>query len=123
MYFNNHIKNKKFATVTTVKIQVPQERFGVVYFKNKNIVREFVEKPDIKEIFINGGFFVLSKKAIKYIDNFLEPFETGALPRLAAKKELSAFKHEGFWYCMDTQRDKYFLENLTNQGTVPWLET
>ena len=49
-----HLKNKKFATVTAVKIQVPQERFGVVYFKNKNTVTEFVDKPDIKEIFINA---------------------------------------------------------------------
>ena len=47
-----HLKNKKIATVTAVKIQIPQERFGVVYFKNKNVVKQFVEKPDIKEIFI-----------------------------------------------------------------------
>ncbi|MBD1140765.1 NTP transferase domain-containing protein [Pelagibacterales bacterium SAG-MED39] len=114
-----HIKNKKFATVTTVKIQVPQERFGVVYFKNKNIVKKFVEKPDIKEIFINGGFFVLSNKIFKFIKDDQTRWEAKPLEKIARVKQLAAFKHTGFWKCMDTLRDRKFLEQFKHKR-FPW---
>ena len=68
---NFHLKQKKIATVTVVKIQIPQERFGVIYFKKRNIVKSFLEKPNIKKIYINGGFFVLSPKVINYIKSNL----------------------------------------------------
>ena len=115
-----HLKNKKLATVTAVKIQVPQERFGVVYFKNKNIVKEFVEKPDIKEIFINGGFFVLNKKIFKFIKNDLTRWEAKPMEKIAKSKQLAAFKHTGFWKCMDTVRDRKFLEKFRNKR-LPWI--
>ena len=115
---NFHKKNKKIATVTAVKIQVPQERFGVVYFKNKNIVKKFVEKPNIKEIYINGGFFVLSNKIFKYIRNDKTPWESKPLQKIAKKKQLAAFKHNGFWKCMDTPRDRVFLQKFKKR--CPW---
>ena len=111
-----HNNQKKLATITAVR---PLARFGALEI-NKNKVSSFKEKPISESGWINGGFFVLSKKAIKYIDNFLEPFETGALPRLAAKKELSAFKHEGFWQPMDTLREKLLLNDLWETGKAPW---
>ena len=117
-----HLKNKKLATVTTVKIQVPQERFGVVYFKNKNTVKEFVEKPDIKEIFINGGFFVLSSKIFKFIKDDFTRWEAKPLEKIAKQKQLGAFKHTGFWKCMDTIRDRKYLEQFKNKR-FPWNTT
>ena len=113
-----HEKNNKIATVTTVKIQVPQERFGVVYFKNKNTVKKFVEKPNIKEIFINGGFFVLTNKIFKYIKNSKTRWEANPLQKIAKNKQLAAFKHNGFWKCMDTPRDRIFLEKY--KKNYPW---
>ena len=113
-----HNKNKKVATVTTVKIQVPQERFGVVYFKNKNTVKKFVEKPNIKEIYINGGFFVLTNKIFKYIHGDKTRWEAKPLQQIANKKQLAAFKHNGFWKCMDTPRDRIFLEKFKKK--YPW---
>jgi len=115
-----HLKNKKIATVTAVKIQVPQERFGVVYLKNKNVVKQFVEKPDIKEIFINGGFFVLSNKIFKYIRNDNTRWEASPMEKIAKKKHLAAYKHTGFWKCMDTIRDRKFLQNFKNKK-LPWI--
>ncbi len=117
-----HLKNKKLATVTTVKIQVPQERFGVVYFKNKNTVKEFVEKPDIKEIFINGGFFVLNNKIFKFIKDDFTRWEAKPLEKIAKQKQLAAFKHTGFWKCMDTLRDRKYLEQFKNKK-FPWNTT
>ena len=114
-----HIRNRKIATVTTVKIQIPQERFGVVYLKNKNIVKKFVEKPDIKEIFINGGFFVLSNKIFKFIKDDQTRWEAKPLEKIARIKELAAFKHTGFWKCMDTVRDRKYLEQFKNKK-FPW---
>jgi len=116
-----HLKQKKLATVTVVKIQIPQERFGVVYFKKRNIVKSFVEKPNIKNVYINGGFFVLSPKVINYIGNNNTRWEAKPLQNIAKKKQLSAFKHNGFWKCMDTARDKKALENLWKKGNAPWI--
>jgi len=114
-----HLRNKKFATVTAVKIQVPQERFGVVYFKNKNIVKKFVEKPDIKEIFINGGFFVLSSKIFRFIKNDQTRWEAKPMEKIANLKQLAAYKHTGFWKCMDTLRDRKYLEQFKYKR-FPW---
>ena len=115
-----HLMNKKLATVTAVKIQVPQERFGVVYFKKRNVVKKFIEKPDLKKIFINGGFFVLSNKIFKFIKNDQTRWEAKPMEKIANKKQLAAFKHTGFWKCMDTIRDRKFLEKFKNKK-LPWV--
>jgi len=103
---NFHKKSGKFFTLTAVR---PPARFGSIKIKG-NYVNYFKEKNNLDEGWINGGFFVIEPKFIKYIKNdntFLErePFE-----KLTKKKELVAYKHEGFWQCMDTLRDKKILE-------------
>ena len=113
-----HLRNKKLATVTVVKIQVPQERFGIVYFKKRNIVKKFLEKPNIKEIYINGGFFILTKKIFKYIPGDKTRWEAKPLQKIANNKQLAAFKHNGFWKCMDTPRDRAFLNKFKKRN--PW---
>ena len=118
---NFHLKQKKIATVTVVKIQIPQERFGVIYFKKKNIVKSFLEKPNIKKIYINAGFFILSPKVINYIKSDNSRWETIPLQKIAKKKQLSAYKHNGFWKCMDTPRDKKILDDLWKKDKAPWI--
>jgi len=113
-----HLRNKKLATVTVVKIQVPQERFGIVYFKKRNIVKKFLEKPNIKEIYINGGFFILTNKIFKYIPGDKTRWEAKPLQKIANNKQLAAFKHNGFWKCMDTPRDRAFLNKFKKRN--PW---
>ena len=114
-----HLRNKKLATVTVVKIQVPQERFGIVYFKKRNIVKKFLEKPNIKEIYINGGFFILSPKVFKYIKDSRTRWEAYPMQKIAKIKELAAYRHNGFWKCMDTPRDRIYLERFKKK--TPWI--
>lgn len=112
-----HIKNKKIATMTIVR---PPARWGYVVLK-KDLIKNFEEKNQLNEGWINGGFFVLNKKVFKYFEKYKDKnsivFEKDILPYLAKKKELVAYKHKGFWQCMDTMRDKvllnkYWKENL-----------
>jgi glucose-1-phosphate cytidylyltransferase len=118
---NFHLKQKKIATVTVVKIQIPQERFGVIYLKKKKVVKSFLEKPNIKKIYINGGFFVLSPRIINYIKSKNSRWETRPLQNIAKKKQLSAYRHNGFWKCMDTPRDKKVLDIFWKKGKAPWI--
>ena len=97
-----HNKNKKLATVLAVK---PAGRFGSIKIKN-NLVEQFLEKPQGDNSWINGGFFILNKKIFKYIKENNSIWEKGPLENLAKNKQLNAFKFEGFWYAMDTLRDK-----------------
>ena len=113
---NFHKKNKKLATVTAVK---PSGRFGAMEL-DKNMVQKFLEKPKGDGGWINGGFFVLSKKIFKYISNSPCIWEREPLEKLAKANQLSAFKFEGFWYAMDTLRDKIYLEQLWNSKKAPW---
>ncbi len=110
-----HIKSKKLATVTAVH---PPARFGEIIIKNSN-VKEFNEKTTSKTQWINGGFFVFEPEVLNFIDNDSTPLEGKPLSRLTKKKNLAAFRHEGFWQCMDTMKDKIFLEN-TWKKNPPW---
>ncbi len=113
-----HFAQGKIATVTATK---PKGRFGALKLSDdKNTVTEFQEKPDGDGGWINGGFFVLSNKIFKYIENDQTSFETEPLIRLAKEKQLAAFKHRGFWQPMDTLRDKSYLEELWLTGRAPW---
>ena len=103
---NFHKKKKKLVTLTAVR---PPARFGTIKFKG-NKVSYFKEKSSLDEGWINGGFFVMDSKFLKFVKNdetFLErePFE-----KLTKKNQLSGYKHKGFWHCMDTLRDKEILE-------------
>jgi len=111
-----HRGHGKLATVTAVR---PPARFGGLSFDG-DLVAEFTEKPQIGEGWINGGFFVLEPRVLDYIEDDETVWEHEPLERLAEDGELVAFRHEGFWQCMDTLRDKRLLESLWQSGDVPW---
>jgi glucose-1-phosphate cytidylyltransferase len=104
-----HKKNKKIATVTAVR---PPVKFGELDVKKDSTVKSFVEKPKVKQGWINGGFFVLDKKIFDYIKKPSTVFEAESLAELSKKKQLKAFKHKGFWKCMDNLSEKIELENI-----------
>ena len=103
-----HKKNNKLVTLTAVR---PPARFGAIKLK-KNLVNYFKEKSKMDEGWINGGFFVIEPEFLKYIKNDATYLEREPLEILTKKKQLSAFRHEGFWQCMDTKRDKDRLEEI-----------
>ena len=111
-----HKKNKTIATLTAVK---PIPHFGKIQFKG-NKVTKFFEKNQKKENWINAGFFVCEKEIFKYLNKKNSIFETHVLPVLAKRKKLLAYKHKSFWYCMDTLRDKRYLNNLWVSKKAPW---
>ena len=113
-----HDSHGKLATVTAVR---PPARFGYMKIEN-NVVTHFGEKNQSDEGWINGGFFVLEPTVASYVKSLDEPFESGALVRLANESELIANHHEGFWQPMDTLREKKDLENLALLKTPPWLD-
>ncbi len=101
-----HKRKKKIMTLTAVR---PPARFGAIKITN-NIVKYFKEKSNLDEGWINGGFFVIEPELFKYIKNDKTYLERGPLEKIASQGELVAFKHYGFWQCMDTLRDKEILE-------------
>ena len=101
-----HKKNKYIATLTAVR---PPARFGGIKISGKT-VRYFKEKSKLDEGWINGGFFVMETKIMKYIKNKKTVLEQLPLEKLSHSKKLGAFKHHGYWQCMDTIRDKELLE-------------
>ncbi len=111
-----HRKHGKLATITAVR---PPARFGGLVFDG-DLVREFSEKPQIGEGWINGGYMVLEPGVFEYLSGDDSVLEIDALERLAAGNELAAFRHEGFWQCMDTLREKKILETLWQSGHAPW---
>lgn len=112
-----HIRHGKMATVTAVR---PPARFGVLKSEN-GLVKHFGEKNQADAGWINGGFFVLEPQVSGLISSDFEPFETGALPKLVAGRELMSFQHKGFWQPMDTLREKEELMKLANLPKPPWL--
>lgn len=115
-----HKSHGKIATVTAVR---PNARFGELVI-HENLVKSFKEKPQTDKGRINGGFFVFNKKFFQFIENDDNiVLEASPLERVTDKGELMAFKHDGFWQCMDTPRDKDLLENLcVESNKYPWLQ-
>ncbi|MDG0026275.1 glucose-1-phosphate cytidylyltransferase [Trinickia sp. Y13] len=111
-----HRRHKKLATLTGVQ---PPGRFGALNIDGDRVI-SFEEKPQGDGAWINGGFFVLSPKAIDYIDGDNTVWERDAVDKLARADQLSAWLHRGFWHPMDTLRDKNHLENLWSSGRAPW---
>ena len=103
-----HKKHKKIATISAVR---PPARFGFIRL-NKNKVSYFREKSSLDQGWINGGFMVLNKKIFKFLKNDQTYLEKEPLEKLSGKGQLYAFKHYGFWQCMDTLRDKEILEKI-----------
>ncbi len=109
-----HLKNKKIITVTAVR---PPARFGEITIKN-NRVNTFKEKPQVTEGWINGGFFVANYKFFRFIKGDKTILEKEPLEKAAKLKQLFAFKHKGFWKCMDTLRDKHVLEQIYKKKKI-----
>ena len=111
-----HRAHGRLITMTAVR---PPARYGHMEFDGDRI-REFTEKPQTAEGWINGAFFVAEPQVFDYIDGDDTQFEKEPLERLAADGELMAYRHDGFWQCMDTRRDKYVLEKMWESGQAPW---
>ena len=113
-----HLRKKKIATVTAVR---PPARFGELFLK-KNLVKKFNEKNQVNAGWINGGFFVFNKKIFKYIPKKQCMLEKEPIQKLTHKRELAAYKHNSFWQCMDTLRDKDLLNKMWNLGKKKWIK-
>ena len=111
-----HRSHGHIATVSAVR---PPARFGGLIFDGV-MVSDFTEKAQIGEGWINGGFLVCEPEIFRYLDGDDSSLEVDALERLAADRQLAAFRHEGFWQCMDTLRDKRLLESLWSSNRAPW---
>jgi glucose-1-phosphate cytidylyltransferase len=111
-----HNSHGKLATVTTVRSPA---RFGRINFDGDRVVR-FFEKPQAAEVWINGGYFVLHRKAIDYISDDASVWEREPIDRLAEDGQLMGFRHDGFWSCMDTLKEKRYLEEFWNSDNAPW---
>lgn len=112
-----HKQNGHIVTLTGI---IPEGRFGFMDLQG-NSIQSFREKSKEDTGWINGGFMVLEPKVLDYIDGDAIMFEREPLERLAAEGELDCYKHEGFWQCMDTLRDKEKLEKMIEQGIAPWI--
>jgi len=108
---NFHKKNKSVITLTAVR---PPARFGSIKIKG-DYIYYFKEKSSVDEGWINGGFFVIEPKIFKYIKNDKTYLEREPFEKLAKKKSIKAFKHKGFWQCMDTKRDKDLLDKIIKE--------
>ena len=111
-----HDEQGGMVTVTGVR---PSARFGELVLK-ENTVTEFKEKPKINKGWINGGFFVCEPEIFDYIDGDNTDLEKEPLENIAKIGKLRVYKHDGFWQCMDSKKDKVFLEKLIIEGKAPW---
>ena len=112
-----HKQHGKIATLTGVNIG---QRFGVMDVDSDGHIREFREKNDDDGKIVNGGFMVLEPGVFDYIEGDDTVFEKAPLEQLAKDGQLMVYRHDGFWKCMDTQRDKMQLEQMWQEGNAPW---
>ncbi|WP_395665747.1 glucose-1-phosphate cytidylyltransferase [Methylocella sp.] len=111
-----HKAHGKLATMTAVR---PPARYGYMEFDGDRVL-EFTEKPQTAEGWINGAFFVLEPGVVDYIDGDDVMFEHAPMQRLAADGQLMAYRHDDFWQCMDTLREKHLLQKIWDGGKAPW---
>lgn len=112
-----HKKHGKIATITTVNVG---QRFGVLDIDENGLIRSFREKEDYDGQRINAGYMMLNPEIFDFIEGDSTVFEKGPLQKLAKLGELKAYSHNGYWQCMDTQRDKMQLEELWKTQKAPW---
>lgn len=112
-----HQNHGKIATITTVNVG---QRFGVIDIDENNSINAFREKSNIDGSLINGGYMVFQPEIFNYIQGDETVLEKDPLESVASLGELKGYKHNGFWQCMDTQRDKQLLEQLWEKGNAPW---
>lgn len=114
-----HKEKGKLVTLTAVN---PPARYGAVSV-NSGVVTSFSERTSSPDSLINGGYFLVNPKIFETLNKLSNPrWEVDVLPQLAMEGNLAAFEHTGFWFAMDTLRDKEHLENLLESGTAPWLK-
>ena len=111
-----HESHGRLATVTAVR---PPSRFGALQIEG-DTVKQFSEKPQVQEGWINGGYFIFEPEIFDYISDDSTILERDPMERLAAEDQLLAFRHEGFWQPMDTLREKRLLESLWQSNEAPW---
>lgn len=114
-----HKNSNKIATLTAVQ---PDGRFGVIATDRDDAIISFTEKDKKDSGWINGGYFVLNPEIFDYLEDDSTVFEKQPLETVVAIKQLQAFKHDGFWQCMDTIRDRELLEKLCAEGNAPWVK-
>jgi glucose-1-phosphate cytidylyltransferase len=111
-----HHSHGRIATMTAVRSPA---RFGRIGFSGDRVT-EFYEKPENTEGWINGGYFVLNRKALEYIKGDDTIWERGPVEQLTRDGQLVGYRHNGFWSCMDTLKEKNILEELWGSGKAPW---
>lgn len=110
--------HKSHGKIATVSVVHPHSNFGILKLNDENLVTEFHEKPVMQD-WINGGFFVFTRRIFDYLD-VNSVLEREPLEQLASEKQLVAFRHTGFWKCMDTYKDNMEFNELWNSGNSPW---
>ena len=115
-----HKNSKKMVTITAVR---PLARFGELSINQNNEVISFKEKPQTVEGWINGGFFVINSEFLKFIDDDQSILEKEPLESIVDINQLAAYKHNGFWQCMDTKRDRDKLEDIFSSQNAPWTKS
>jgi len=113
-----HKRHKKIVTISAVR---PPARFGSLSLKGSEVLK-FKEKTQLGESWINGGFFVINPKFFDFLKGDKTILESEPLETVTDLKEIKAFKHEGFWQCMDHKLDKDLLDSLYKKGNAPWLK-
>lgn len=114
-----HKKYGKLATMTAI---MPGGRFGTLEINGENQIERFAEKRKEDGGWINGGYMVLEPEVIDYIEGDQTTFEREPLEKLSNEGQLVAYKYNGFWQCMDTMKDKMYLEELLEKGKAPWVK-
>lgn len=112
-----HKANKKLMTITAIQ---PEGKYGALNIQDNNSVAGFNEKPKGDNLWVNGGFFVCEPGLLDYIDGDHQMLEREPMEKLARDKQMVAYKHSGFWHCMDTLRDNQRLNQMWNEGNAPW---
>jgi len=113
-----HESHKKIVTISAVR---PPARFGSLSLKDSEVLK-FKEKAQLGESWINGGFFVINPKFFDFLEGDNTVLESKPLETITDLKEIRAFRHEGFWQCMDHKLDKDLLDSLYKKGNAPWLK-
>jgi len=112
-----HRGHGKLVTVTAVRPWLP---FGVITFQADAVAVGFAEKPRLNDIWVNSGFFVIDPRALDLVRGDDQAWENGPMAELSQAGQLAAFKHEGYWQCMDTPKDRQALEQAWASGHAPW---
>jgi glucose-1-phosphate cytidylyltransferase len=112
-----HFQSGSLLTISAVK---PYGRFGQIEIKSDGLINEFREKSKNDSSWINGGFMMVDKEILNYIQSAQSVLETDVFNTLISQGNLSAFKHYGYWQCMDTLKDRQLLENTFREGNAPW---